>query len=137
MAWRWTAQRLAISAFVLFHLSAIDLDHARLRHQGTIPGALSVLHVATGTLAMVVDVRTQPPARKRLLEAEVVDAKKLIHIYEFTKIGDLSAWQKFGRYRNPKFTDNIVAGGEYCQGSANSRLAMWFASWAWGKTRFL
>ena len=35
-----------------------------------------------------------PLRENRVLEAEVIDAKRLIHIYEFTKIGDLSLWRK-------------------------------------------
>ena len=75
----------------------------------------------------------EPLRENRVLEAEVIDAKGLIHIYEFTKIGDMSAWQKLGRYRNPKFTDNMMTGGEYGTASASSRLAMWFASWGSGR----
>ena len=55
-----------------------------------------------------------PLRENKLLEAEVVYAKKLIHIYKFAKIGDLSPWQKLGRYRDPKFTDNIRGGGRPC-----------------------
>jgi hypothetical protein len=54
-----------------------------------------------------------PLRETRVLEAEVIDAKKLIHVYEFTKIADLSWNEKLTRYRNPKFTDNMLTGGEY------------------------
>ena len=54
-----------------------------------------------------------PLRENQVLEAEVIDAKGLIHIYEFTKIGDLSWWEKLSRYRHPKFTDNMMTGGEY------------------------
>jgi hypothetical protein len=55
----------------------------------------------------------EPLRENRVLEAEVIDAKKLIHVYEFTRIGDLSWSEKISRYRHPKFTDNMVTGGEY------------------------
>jgi hypothetical protein len=54
-----------------------------------------------------------PVKENQILEAEVIDSRKIIHIYEFTKIGDLSWWDRISRYRNPKFTSNIVNGGEY------------------------
>ena len=41
------------------------------------------------------------------LNAEVVDAQGMRHVYEFPRIADLPWWQKIPRYRNPKFTCNM------------------------------
>ena len=116
MAWRWTARRLAISAFVLFHLSALmiwTMPDCAIKDRFQAPYRYYMLPL--GLWQWWAIFAPDPLRENRVLEAEVVDAKGLIHIYEFTKIGDLSAWQKLGRYRNPKFTDNMMTGGEYGQ----------------------
>ncbi len=74
---------------------------------------LPTLRLANRTLAVVGGLRTDPMRENRILEAEVIDAKRLIHVYEFTSIADLSWYEKLTRYRHPKFTDNMIAGGEY------------------------
>jgi hypothetical protein len=45
-----------------------------------------------------------------MLDAEVIDAKGIRHVYEFPRIADLPWWQKIPRYRNPKFTCNMGSG---------------------------
>ena len=52
--------------------------------------ALSILHVTLGLWQWWAIFAPDPLRENRVLEAEVIDAKGLIHIYEFTKIGDLS-----------------------------------------------
>ena len=54
----------------------------------------------------------EPVRDNQILEAEVIDAKGIRHIHEFTKIGDMPWWQKMVRYRDPKFTANMMS-GEY------------------------
>ena len=58
MAWRWTARRLVISAFVLFHLSALIIwtmppCYIKDRFARTLP----LLRFTAGDLAMVGDLR--------------------------------------------------------------------------------
>ena len=49
------------------------------------------------------------PIRNTLyLNAEVVDAKGMRYSYEFPRLGDISWWQRFPRYRNCKFTCNML-----------------------------
>jgi hypothetical protein len=112
--WRWTARRLAISAFILLHLSALILwtmPPCAIKDRFQAPFRYYVLPL--GIWQWWAIFAPEPLRENRLLEAEVIDAKGLIHLYEFAKIGDLSWWQKIGRYRNPKFTDNMTTGGEY------------------------
>jgi hypothetical protein len=49
-----------------------------------------------------------------VVDAEVIDAKGIRHIFEFPQIGDLPWWSKIPRYRNPKFTSNM-SNGEYAK----------------------
>lgn len=114
--WRWTARRLAISAFVLFHLSALSIwtmPACAIKDRFAAPFRYYVLPL--GIWQWWAIFAPDPLRENRVLEAEVIDAKRLIHIYEFTKIGDLSWSQKLPRYRNPKFTDNMMTGGEYAR----------------------
>jgi hypothetical protein len=116
LTWRWTAQRLAISAFVVLHLSALAIwtvPNCAIKDRFHEPFRYYVLPL--GIWQWWAIFAPEPLRENRLLEAEVVDAKKLIHVFEFARIGDLSILQKSVRYRNPKFTDNVVAGGEYAK----------------------
>jgi hypothetical protein len=109
LAWRWTAQRLVISAFVLFHLSALAIwtnPTCAIKERFQWPYRYYVLPL--GIWQWWAIFAPEPLSENQVLEAEVGDAKKLIHIYEFTKIGDLSVWDKLSRYRNPKFTGNMM-----------------------------
>ncbi len=114
MNWRWTARRLIISAFVLFHLSALaiwTLPNSLFKERFSGPYRYYVLPL--GLWQWWAIFAPDPVRENRVLEAEVVDAKRLIHVYEFNKVGDLPVLERLGRYRNPKFTDNMVYGGEY------------------------
>jgi hypothetical protein len=112
--WRWTARRVVISTFVLLHLSALmiwTMPDCAIKQRFQAPYRYYMLPL--GLWQWWAIFAPDPLRENRVLEAEVIDAKGLIHIHEFTKIGDLSVWQKLGRYRHPKFTDNMVNGGEY------------------------
>src|SRR5262249_13006748 len=109
MAWRWTARRWALSAFVLFHLSALvmwTMPHCAIKALCQSPYRYYVLPLGLwqwwGIFA------PDPMRQSMVLNAEVVDAKGMRHTYEFTRLGDLSWWQKFPRYRNCKFTANML-----------------------------
>jgi hypothetical protein len=109
LAWRWTARRLAISAFVVFHLSALIIwtippCAIKARFQG--PYYYYMLPL--GLWQWWAIFAPNPMRETQFLEAEIIDAKHIIHVYEFTKIADLPWWEKIGRYRNPKFTGNMI-----------------------------
>jgi hypothetical protein len=109
MAWRWTARRWAISAFVLFHLSAIamwTMPFCAIKARFQTPYCYYVLPLG---LWQWWAIFAPDPIRNTLtLNAEVLDAKGMRYVYEFPRIGDLPWWQKFGRYRRPKFTANMM-----------------------------
>ena len=109
MAWRWTARRWALSAFVLFHLSAIimwTMPFCAIKTQFHEPYRYYVLPLG---LWQWWAIFAPDPIRNTLyLNAEVVDAKGMRHVYEFPRLGDLPWWQKLARYRNRKFTANMM-----------------------------
>ncbi len=114
MDWRWTARRLAISAFVLWHLSALSIwtmPDCAIKNRFIAPYRYYVLPLGIWQWWAV--FAPNPLRENRKLEAEVIDAKKLIHVYEFTTLSDLPWNEKIARYRHPKFTDNMMTGGEY------------------------
>jgi hypothetical protein len=109
LAWRWTARRLAISAFVVFHLSALIVwtnPPCALKERFAAPFRPYMLPL--GLWQWWAIFAPEPVKENTVLEAEIIDAKGLRHIHEFTKIGDLPWWAKMPRYRNPKFTNNMT-----------------------------
>jgi hypothetical protein len=113
MTWRWIARRWVVSAFVIFHLSALamwTMPHCAIKARCQAPYYYYVLPL--GLWQWWAIFAPDPVRNTLVLNAEVVDAKGMRYIYEFPRIGDLTWWQKFGRYRNPKFTNNMLI-GEY------------------------
>ena len=109
MAWRWTALRLAISAFVIFHLSALiiwTIPPCAIKER--FQGPYRYYMLPLGIWQWWAIFAPNPVRENQILEAEVIDAKGIRHIHEFTKIGDMSSWDKMFRYRDPKFTGNMM-----------------------------
>jgi hypothetical protein len=103
-----------ISSFVLFHLFAVSvwtLPACAIKDR--FAGPLHYYILPLGIWQWWAIFAPEPVRENHLLEAEVIDAKGLIHIYEFPKLGDLSWWERISRYRHPKFTGNMIQGGEY------------------------
>ena len=108
MARRWTARRLFISAFVLFHLSALimwTMPDCAIKARFQSPYRYYVLPL--GLWQWWAIFAPDPVRNTTTLNAEVVDAKGMRQVYEFPRIGELSWWQKIPRYRHPKFTGNM------------------------------
>jgi hypothetical protein len=109
LAWRWTARRLVISAFVAFHLSALIIwTIPDCAIKGRFQGPYFYYMLPLGLWQWWAIFAPDPVRDTQTLEAEVIDSKGMRHIHEFTKIGDLSWWDKAMRYRNPKFTNNMT-----------------------------
>ena len=43
-----------------------------------------------------------------VLDAEVIDAHGMRHVYEFPRVAELPWWQKLPRFRHSKFTCNLM-----------------------------
>jgi hypothetical protein len=112
LSWRWTALRAVISAFVLFHLSALMIwtmppceIKRRLAPPDSAPYYYYVLPL--GVWQWWAIFAPEPLRDTLMLDAEVIDAKGMRHIFEFPRIGDLPWYRKLSRYRQPKFTHNM------------------------------
>ena len=121
----------AVDRFCVRALSSfrdLRLDDSSLLHQGPPRALLQVLRVADRHVAMVGDLRTRPVRDTIVLDAEIVDAKGMRHIFEFPRLADLPWWQKIPRYRQPKFTGNMTA-PEYFGSAKVLRPAMPCGRW--------
>ncbi len=109
MAWRWTARRWALSAFVLFHLSALviwTVPDCAIKAQFQSPYRYYVLPL--GLWQWWALFSPDPMRQSMVLNAEVLDAKGMRHTYEFQRLAGLPWWEKLPRYRNCKFTANML-----------------------------
>ncbi len=110
MIWRWNAQRVAISAFVLFHVSALmiwTMPECEIKDRLIKRDCYQKYVVPLGLWQWWAMFAPEPIRETYVLDAEVIDAKGLRHIHEFPRIGDLPWYAKIPRYRQPKFTANM------------------------------
>ena len=109
MTWRWTARRLAISAFVLFHLTAtfVWVVPVSPLKQALMP-AFRPYMIPLGLWQSWWMFAPDPMRVTATLESEVIDAQGIRHLFEFPKVADLPWWQKLPRFRHPKFTCNLL-----------------------------
>jgi hypothetical protein len=109
VAWRWTAWRLAISAFVVFHLTAtvIWITPASPLKQHVMP-AFRCYMIPLGLWQAWSMFAPDPMRQTLLLESEVIDAQGMRHLYEFPSVADLPWWRKMPRFRHPKFAANLL-----------------------------
>ncbi len=109
MAWRWTARRRALSAFVIFHLSALIVwTMPQCALKAAVQGPYRYYVLPTGMWQWWAIFAPDPIRNTMVLNAEVVDARGMRHTYEFPRLADLPWWQKLLQYRQPKFTANMV-----------------------------
>ena len=109
MAWRWTARRVVISAFVIFHLSALmiwTMPNCAIKSQFLSPYRYYMLPL--GLWQWWAIFAPDPIKNSLTLHAEVVDCKGMRYIHDFTRLVDLPWWQKIPRYRNCKFAANMA-----------------------------
>jgi hypothetical protein len=115
MGWRWTARRLLISAFLVFHLSATliwispNCPIKEALFQG-VRYYMLPLGLWQGWAMFAPD----PAGEALALEAEVIDAKGMRHVYPFVHLSQCSWWEALPRFRHFKFAYNLL-GEEYVQ----------------------
>lgn len=108
MAWRWTAQRLALSAFILFHLAATMawvIPYSPLK-EALAPKFRNYM-LPLGLWQSWGMFAPDPLDCTLTLESEVADAQGMRHIHEFTKVADLPMWRKLPMFRHPKLASNL------------------------------
>ena len=106
---RWTARRLAISAFLIFHLTATlvwVLPVSPLRQ--ALEPAFRPYMIPLGLWQSWWMFAPDPMRVTATLESEVIDAQGMRHVFEFPKVADLPWWRKLPRFRHPKFTCNLL-----------------------------
>ncbi len=108
MDWRWTARRLVISAFLVFHLSLTALwvlPNCPIKLRFFDPASHYMLPLGLwqywGMFA------PDPPRENYTLEAEVFDAQGLRHSFAFPRVADYSWWRGIARFRHSKFSSNM------------------------------
>ena len=109
MSWRWTARRLAISAYLVVHLSALliwVLPACPIKERGSAWARYYI--VPSGLWQSWTMFAPDPLGDTLMLEAEVVDARGLRYVYPFTKVGELSWWRAIPRFRHSKFAANLL-----------------------------
>lgn len=112
---RWTACKLAISAFLLFHMTAtlvwvVPESAIKTTMFPWFRGYMLPLALwqSWGMFA------PEPVQTTYTLEAEVSDARGMSRIYEFPKVADLPWWEKMPKFRYPKLAANLAV-DEYAQ----------------------
>jgi hypothetical protein len=108
LTWQWTAHRVAVSAFLVFHLTATIiwvLPTCPLRVFAWEPVAYYILPLGLwqswGMFA------PDPVRDTNTLEAQVIDAKGLLHTFAFPKLSDYSKLGGIPRFRHSKYAANM------------------------------
>ena len=111
MSWRWTARRLAISAFLVFHLAALSvwvLPACPIKER--VAPWFRFYMVPSGLWQSWTMFAPDPLGDSLMLDAEVIDARGLRYVHQFTRVGELSWWRAIPRFRHSKFAANLLIG---------------------------
>lgn len=109
MALRWNAWRLAISAYLIFHMTAVVV--------WVLPGCpvkerlyrtLSYYMMPLGLWQYWAMFAPDPVRDTLTLETEVIDSKGLRYHFMFPRLADYTAWQGIPRFRYSKYTANLA-----------------------------
>lgn len=109
MSRRWTAWKLAISAFVLFHATATVvwvLPNSPIKAE--LMPRFRAYMLPLGLWQSWGMFAPDPVQTTYTLEADVSDSRGLGRIYEFTKVAGLPWWEKGPRFRHPKLAANLT-----------------------------
>lgn len=109
MAWRWTALRLALSGYILFHLAATIawvIPPSPLKQE--LMPRFRYYMLPLGLWQSWGMFAPDPLDATIELESEVTDGKGMRHIHEFAKIADLPWWRKAPMFRHPKLAANLL-----------------------------
>jgi hypothetical protein len=105
--WRWTAQRLAISLFLIVHLFMVgvfNLPNCFLRQRLFLVAAHYIIPLGLdqswGMFA------PNPVMHAKTMEVLTVDKNGIQRTFAFPKMTDFTVWQAMPRVRHSKFTSN-------------------------------
>jgi hypothetical protein len=110
--WRWTVRRLAISAFLAFHLLAVVVINLP---QSALKGSLFPI-AAHYLIPIGLDqawgmFAPNPVMNAMTLEVLTVDKNGIQRTYAFPKMTDFTVWRAIPRVRHSKFTSNCGVAG--------------------------
>jgi hypothetical protein len=105
----WTVRRLAISAFLLFHLTAtaiwvMPISPIRNRCTPTLRYYMLPLGMWQAWSMFAPD----PIQNTVMLEAEVIDVRGVRYNFAFPRMADYSWWQGIPRFRYSKYSANLA-----------------------------
>jgi hypothetical protein len=107
-SWAWTAQRLAISAFVIAHLTSTAIwIMPRCPIRAACYDTLSYYMYPTGLWQYWNMFAPDPQGDSFTLEAEVTDVNGIGHRYAFTRLADYNWFAAIPKFRHPKFAANL------------------------------
>jgi len=109
VAWRWTALRLALSGYIVFHLAATIswvIPPSPLK-QELMPWFRCYM-LPMGLWQSWGMFAPDPLDATLELESEVTDVKGMRHIHEFKKLADMPWWWKAPMFRHPKMAANLM-----------------------------
>ncbi len=109
MAWRWTARRLLISAFLIVHLGATFvwvLPPCPIKERCFRTASYYILPL--GLWQYWTMFAPDPIRDTVMLEAEVIDTQGLRHGYSFPHLADFSTWRGVPRFRHSKYAVNLA-----------------------------
>jgi len=109
MDWRWTARRIVISAFLLFHLSATIIwvmPNCPIRQAAI--GSVSYYMMPLGLWQFWTMFAPDPASDSLELEAEVVDAKGIQGLFAFPRSADYGTWEGMLHFRHSKYAANLT-----------------------------
>jgi hypothetical protein len=110
MAWRRTAQRVGLSAVAIVHISALmiwTMPTCAIKQQ--FEGVVRYYMLPSGLWQWWAMFAPNPLNCTVMVDAEVVDAQGMRHVYEFPRLAELPWWRRVSRYRQPKFGANLLA----------------------------
>lgn len=108
----WNLKRLAISAFILVHVSAVvqwNMPPSALKDRLGF-GAWTAYYMMPTGLWQTWDMFGPDPQRASSYpEAVVHDSRGMIHVFTFQRMDELSAWEGFWNYRHAKINANLTS----------------------------
>ncbi len=113
MNWRWTAQRLGISAFLIVHLAALAVYNlpASFLRERLFPYAANDL-IPLGLWQTWAMFAPNPTQCEMTVEATTIDARGIQRSFAFAKMTEFSILRAAPRVRHSKYASNL--GDETC-----------------------
>ncbi len=109
MNWRWTAQRLLVSAFLILHLGATTLwvmPTCPIRNRTV--DLVRYYMVPLGLWQYWTMFAPDPAKIIFTLEAEVIDTQGLRYNFAFPRLAGYTPFEALPRFRYPKYAANLT-----------------------------